>query len=406
LRPDEHRALRELVHDVALRAGYPSPDEIHLFAEANAYAYRGGSWPRRGASVVGIGLPLLAWLDRRGIEAVIAHEIGHHVAGDTRLGPWVHRTRQAMARAIEHLEGSNFFLHLPFVAYGEMFIKYSLSVSREQELSADGLSLRIAGKSATASALVINEECGPLWGAYLATEVVPILEAGFLPPLMEGWRLFKKAIEETRAAEDASETDKGKSAEEGRRDLSSHPTLAQRLEAVGAERNDAQYGGTAWELLDSVASGEEAVLRGLFVQEDRRVEAVPWSEIAVRVWLPRWRESVEEISALASLRIHQLPRILEEPEHWAELTRTGLALLSPAAEEHRLFHLLGVWLCVKLAEEGFTLETLPGRPVRARRQDLDVEPFALVRTLGSRTVGAGSSIDPYWERLHAAVQPR
>jgi hypothetical protein len=56
-----------------------------------------------------------------------------------RFGPWVHRTRRSIGQAIENLEGANFLLHWPFVLYDEAFLKYSLGVSREQELSAEAL---------------------------------------------------------------------------------------------------------------------------------------------------------------------------------------------------------------------------------------------------------------------------
>jgi Zn-dependent protease with chaperone function len=399
LRDGEHRALRELVHDVARRAGYPPPDEIHLLSQANAHAYLAKSWPRKGPSVVGIGLPLLAWLDHRGIEAVIAHEIGHHIAGDTRLGPWVYRTRRSIGRAIENLEGANFLLHLPFVLYGEAFMKYSLSVSREQELSADALSLQIAGKGAVATALVQSEEHGSLWGAYLATEVIPILEKGFLPPLLEGWHLFQTGI--AKATESASAEEKARNARftsDEPRDDDTHPTLPQRLTALGAERADARPGETSLDLLDDVGKAEETVLRGLFVREDTPVEGVSWRDVAAKVWLPLWQELVHEHGALAALKVHDLPQVLKEPMAWAQRTRHGLAILSPAAEKRRLMHLLGSWLCVKLEEEGFAFEALPGAPVRARRDALDIEPFNVVRALDDGDVSNAS-----WAALQAAL---
>ena len=143
------------------------------------------------------------------------------------------------------------------VLYGEAFMKYSLSVSREQELSADALSLRIAGKGAVVTALVQSEAYGPLWGAYLATEVIPLLEKSFLPPLLEGWRLFQTGIEKaTESTPTEAKTRDAGLASDSPRDDDTHPTLEQRLAALGAERADARPGETSLDLLDDDAFEE------------------------------------------------------------------------------------------------------------------------------------------------------
>jgi Zn-dependent protease with chaperone function len=405
----EHPRLRELVRGVAERAGYPPPDEIHLFVEGNAYAYRKRSWrslrdwPRRARSVVGIGLPLLAWLDRRGVEAVVAHEIGHHVAGDTSLGPWVHRTRLSIGLALDHLEGSSFWLHLPFVAYGEAFLKHSLGVSRAQELSADGLALRIAGKAGVASALTASERRGSLWAAYLATEILPVLEAGFLPPLLEGWRLFEAAI----ARGEARGKSHGKPApkeEPEPRDFHTHPTLEQRLTAIGAREDDA-VGGDSLALLDDPGAAQEAALRRLLVNEQMALAPLTWSEAAEKVWLPRWRAQIEESPSLRALAPLDLPRVLGDLPSWAAETRRGLALFSPAAEKRRLLILLGAWLTVRLDQRGFRIDALPGEPVRARRGELVVEPLVLVADLATDWDASAAAWNDLCQALQGELEP-
>jgi hypothetical protein len=341
-------------------------------------------------------LPLLAWLDRHGVEAVIAHEIGHHVAGDTSLGPWVHRTRLSIGRALDHLEGSSFWLHLPFVAYGEAFLKHSLGVSRAQELSADGLALRIAGKAGVASALTASEKRGSLWGAYLATEILPVLEAGFLPPLLEGWRLFEAAV--ARGDARGKNQDKPSDKEEAR-DFHTHPTLEQRLTAIGAREDDA-IAGDSLALLDDAAAAEEAVLRRLLVNEQMPLGALTWDQAAQKVWLPRWRAQVDETPSLKALSLLELPRVLGDVPFWAAETRRGLALFSPAAERRRLLILLGSWTTVRLDQRGFRIEALPGEPVRARRDDLVVEPLVLVADLAEDWNAAA----PRWNALRAALE--
>lgn len=50
-----------------------------------------------------VGIPLLHLLSERGFRGVIAHELGHYRGGDTRLGPWIYRTREAIGRTIAQL---------------------------------------------------------------------------------------------------------------------------------------------------------------------------------------------------------------------------------------------------------------------------------------------------------------
>lgn len=45
--------------------------------------------------VMGLGLPLLNALTVSELRAVLAHEFGHFVGGDTSLGKWIHKTRSA-----------------------------------------------------------------------------------------------------------------------------------------------------------------------------------------------------------------------------------------------------------------------------------------------------------------------
>jgi Zn-dependent protease with chaperone function len=377
---ERHPKLHALVADVARRSGHPIPHELHLLPYANAYAGRRGAFSSSGRSTVGIGLPYLAWLDQSAVEAVIAHELGHHLSGDVRLGPWVHRTRTLMGRALDHLEGSGFWLDLPFVGYARAFLRYSLSVSRAQELAADAISAKVAGASAAARALVATDERSCVWDAYLQSEVVPMLEAGFLPQLLAGFRHFEAAWSDTQkrkkpplaSAEDREETSR----------YDTHPALDERLSALGVTRPATAEIGCALDLLEATSEAEEYVLRRMLVHEARPLRALAWESAGTELWLPRFRERLEpHASELAEICPEQLPAALSRVDEWAERLRTGLALFSPEAKRRHVVMLFGTWLAVHLAELGFELEALPGWPVRARRSELVVEPFGEVAAL-------------------------
>ena len=69
---------------------------------------------------MGVGLPLLAGLSVSEFRAVLAHGFGHFYGGDTRLGPWVYKTRSAIVRTIENLVRSGRkLLYCPFLWYGK-----------------------------------------------------------------------------------------------------------------------------------------------------------------------------------------------------------------------------------------------------------------------------------------------
>src|SRR5437867_9295895 len=92
---------------------------------------RGGIMGFGSRRVMGLGLPLFQIVSIPEFEAILAHEFGHYHAGDTRLGPWVYKTRSGIGRTIGNLarvgQGqSGLFglaaktLQKPFIWYGNM----------------------------------------------------------------------------------------------------------------------------------------------------------------------------------------------------------------------------------------------------------------------------------------------
>ena len=379
-----HPRLQALVSEVAVRAGGQPPDAVEVIAQANAFAgLRRRGLFRRPARVVGVGLPLLALLTEDELRSVLAHEMGHHLADDVKLGPWVYRTRQGIARALDRLEGTSFWLHLPFVAYGEIFLRASLRVSRAQELLADARAASVVGAAVTASALRKAEVLGAAWGAYFQTEVVPLLEAKRLPPLLEGFQTYWAAAQEEGTPAFAMLASAlGDSHVTGRDDT--HPSLVERLAALGDPQAspDALGGTDALHLLEGVPAAEEAVLRDLLHDPRIALKAVAWGAVVPEVWLPAWREQTRA-ACFASLTVPELARAVTEWEPIARATRSGPAVLSPEAERTRVMRLLSAWLAVALADEGFALTAAPGFPVRARGEERVVEPWTVVRDLAS-----------------------
>jgi len=95
--------LLALVEDVAREVGHPVPDETYLEPDANAAVTEVGPPLLRKRRVLILGLPLLDLLTVDQLRAVIAHEFGHYVGGDTRIGTWTYRTRRAILRTVSAL---------------------------------------------------------------------------------------------------------------------------------------------------------------------------------------------------------------------------------------------------------------------------------------------------------------
>jgi Zn-dependent protease with chaperone function len=198
LTPSTAPQLFSLIDDVAAATSQQRPAEVYLLNEVNAWvSQRGGTMGFGSRRVMGVGLPLLSSLTRAELLAVIAHEFGHYSGGDVGLGPWIYKTRAAIARTMAGVDQT--YLQWIFNWYGRMFMRMTMAVSRQQEFVADETAARISGAAPMVSALQKVAVLGPAYLAYLQQEVLPILRSGFLPPLAEGFEQFM-GNPETRAA--------------------------------------------------------------------------------------------------------------------------------------------------------------------------------------------------------------
>jgi Zn-dependent protease with chaperone function len=373
-----------LVSEIAGRVGHRAPQDLFLSHDANAFATRyQRKWYGRRRSAVGIGLVMFEILDRDELASVVAHELGHHVAGDVALGPWIHRIRRAIAGTLERIEGSNFWLHLPFVAYGALFLRITRRSSREQELAADALAARTCGAAATGAALERVNRLGALWDLYWDTEVEPLLNRGFVPPLLDGFRAML-------AAPAIAETARKKQEPRAPTADDTHPLLADRLAALGVDPEALNpeppaQGARTW--FDGPAA-ERVVVRSVLRNPDLPLKPVTWQEVGERVWIPHWREMLVDLAqTLQGVTLQRLPEYTATPALLGRLPG-GLAILSPQAEEKRTRRILGAWLAVELHRRGFTARAEPCVPVRLEREGLAIEPDVVVAELTDGTLSA------------------
>lgn len=388
LPPEHAAALLATAAELARSSALPMPHDVYLVPQANAFV--GERRLKMGIvrrEFMGIGLGLLAVLDVEGLRTVIAHELGHRRSGDVSLGPWVYRTRRALSVATERL-GEGSILHLPFLWYTRWFLRLSAVVSRQQELAADAHAAHVVSAAHAARALEVVGRDGALWNVYWTQEVLPVIEAGFYPPVLDGFSRFVASAHARGVLPDATVRVAGDEAD-------THPPDHERIAALGSPASPAP-GPPALSLVRNPEALVEVVVRGLFanpalvriIDEPLRggdpqvpvLVRVRWDEVGQRVWLPRWRADLGPwAERLGRSCLEELPELLASPSRRAVLfVARGPRVLSPMAEARRHRDLLAFALGVHLAAAGWQVSTSPGEPLLFVRGGESIDVRAVV----------------------------
>lgn len=404
LRPAEQPRLFAELESVARATGQSLPSEVYLIHNVNAWvSERGGVMGFGGRRVMGLGLPLMQLLTVPQFRGVIAHEFGHYQAGDTRLLPWIHKTHAAMARMLESSENpTGFFgiLRFPFRLYGQWFLRLTQADSRRQEYAADALAARLVGPACVVAGLRISEHAAPAYEEFLSKEFLPVMSAGFLPPLAEGFHHFLRTGTGTpqRPAENDLAEESGKSDP-----YDSHPSFPERIAALGpfpAESAPDEH-PFAVALLDHLAALESELLPIAFAEyTSGQPQPVLWNEVGIRAYAPHWRRLVEaNHSALSEIDLSDLPWIARNPSDLARRLRgaDGQALPEDAWEAG-VAYAVGAAVSLNLLERGWTLEIFPGMPERMSGPQGSLHPFSLMGELAS----GDRSWSQWTEFLHQA----
>jgi Zn-dependent protease with chaperone function len=234
--PQDQPELWEQVRAAARATGEPAPDELYLVAEVNAaVAERSrllGLLPGRRRML--LGLPLLAGVTVPRLRAVLAHEFGHYANLDTRLGGVTMRGRQAVLHTVKVFSLGTTRLHYVlgslYVAYARMFLRTSQSMARHQELAADQVAARHAGRDTTAAALRSIPVLGAAHTHYLETYAGMGTSLDALPPVGEIHGGFRRLIA-ARPGERLTALSAGQRAPRPHR-YDSHPPMAERIALI------------------------------------------------------------------------------------------------------------------------------------------------------------------------------
>jgi heat shock protein HtpX len=380
LRETEQPQLWQLVREVAAAAGQRPPKDLFLVGEVNAFvAERGSRLGFGGSRLMGIGLPLLQVLTVPQLRSVIAHEFGHFHGGDTRLGPFLYRTRSAIGRTVTNLAEAESLLQKPFEWYGKLFLQVTFAISRAQEYGADALAVRLCGLEPVQSALRRINEVGALFDHYLDSEFLPVLNTKIRPPLAAGFQQFLGSPAMHKLSIEAGE--QAMQAKGDRYD--SHPPLPQRLAAAAAVEGAGTTraaGPLAITLLQQVDATEAKLLQFLTGKDEvAQLPSGNWDQVCVPTLAASWAAIAREHARkLPALRIAEFAAQRPLLAEHAKAVNPQLSLdARPGAGAWMLATLLGH----ALTQHGWTLETGLGEPAFVVRGNARLEPHELGRAL-------------------------
>lgn len=276
LTPDAAPELWGTVRELAAAADTRVPDEIRLVPDLNAAVSEDarllGLVP--GTRRMYLGVPLLLGLDVAQVRSVLAHELGHYSRSHTRLAPLTYRGQTAILATVAQLSGNvvGFLLR----QYAKVYLLVSAGVTRRQELEADELSVRTAGRDTAQSALRELPVLDAAWAFYEAAYLAPGWEVG-LAPTAEGFFTGFRDLLAARSDELAAM--RAEPAPDDRSAWDTHPSVAARIAAMDrmpdvAVERDTRPGAVLVPSLDAAA----AALAGEVVQFGER-SRLGWAEL-------------------------------------------------------------------------------------------------------------------------------
>lgn len=309
LKPEEAPQLFADLKDIRDRLACPKPHHVLLtddFNAAVAQAPRLGilGWQR---NYLIVGLPLMASLTPAEFKSVLAHEFGHLSGNHSRFGGWIYRVQATWWRIMESLGGESsgdLVFGRFFSWYAPFFGAYSFALRRANEYEADRCAAEICGAEAAGSALTRGAVAGGFlsdkyWPELLkrvGREATPPTDtfAGMRSALVSGVEPARASMWLAEAVHRPADT------------FDSHPSLTQRLEALGQKPN--------WEPLTGTSAAEFYLgerLNELTAQMDAH-----WSQTVSTGWQKRHQELAAARERLVVIEAKASDVPLTDEEQW------------------------------------------------------------------------------------------
>src|SRR5260370_3286067 len=191
-----------------------------------------------------------------------------------------------------------------------MFMRIREAVVGGRGPPADALAARTCGAAAMIGGLRALARGSAAWSAYWRTEVVPLLEAGFQPPIADGFQRFLSEPQVKEGAEKAAQ----ELLSRGRSDpYDSHPPDTERIAALGSLPSgpDDPPGPPAATLVNGIDGIQPFLLIGI-LKPGLQMRRITWQDAGSRAMLPGGRARGLPPAPLAPH--HSVPR-LPRPAH-------------------------------------------------------------------------------------------
>jgi len=340
LDPKNQPELFDRLARIAQLTGHKMPVEVILTTQATAWALPFGMTGIGNKWVLGLGLPLIQTHTVSQFDAVLAHEFGHALVGDTRLSPIISETHSAIERVIDFLEAFCPPLKKPFALYRRMFLRIILPTARGQECAADRLAASVAGSDAIIESLRTLTRISEVTSDYFDWEVCCISNAGFIPPVVEGFATKLSYPSVIASMDEALAKELAKSQPD---DRDPHPHLAQRiamLEQVAPCNNPDKT--PALSLLRDLPSLEHQLIVSRMRVKNKKLKPIAWTDVGASVWIPTWERIAIEWSQ----------RIMGET--------IGSLFDRAGTLNSKGCQVFGIGLACRLHRAGWTVESGPG----------------------------------------------
>lgn len=393
-------ALFKEIEKIARSTGQEMPRDVYLIPDVNAFvAERGGFMGIGSRRVMGIGLPLFHFMTVSELSAVLAHEFGHFYGGDTALGPWIYKTRSAIIRTVVSLGQTNQWLMIPFEAYARMFLRITNAISRQQEFTADQLSAQTVGAKAAIAGLQKVHKYATAFEAFFRQEYLPVIGAGYRPPMLGGFNMFLKA---PRIVE-AVNHDYEQQLTQGKSDpYDTHPALKERIAALERlPQKTTMVEQDAFTLLPGNIEGlERQILKQIMTHQEQfeNLKEIGWDQVVDCAFLPQWQSTVKTYATI--LRDLTPARLFEKaqdiPGFFSALAKTG-HILPPNVQPGQVpqetqvqiaSNIIGSAFVSALSHQGWIIQNSPGEEIALVKGDQKLQPFSLFSQLASRQTSA------------------
>lgn len=232
------------LRSLASAAGVAVPEQVYVTHDGDVYVTE---LPGRKGRVLVLGCVVFEAFTLAELRAIVAHELAHFALGHTAYSGLRGHTWALFSSMAVGVERPNFSAHWSteagtelgrtlvsglLKAYAWLYLRATLPGARRQELAADGMAARIAGKQAVLSALTKVSSTFPIYDFFWENEVAPLVAKGVAPrDFLSGFARARERYRDRGLERELSDAVQSRRT----RAFDTHPALSERLAYVARE---------------------------------------------------------------------------------------------------------------------------------------------------------------------------